>query len=482
MLGLLMGIAGVAFLPAQLFPPLGDLFSRNTYAIAPWKLPQLSEMLNMAYRGELGGDEYVRNARQLGFSESWAVRFLEANRPILGALDIITAERRKFISRNESDALLAKQGYSAERYELLRKLTMFYPTPQDLITWQAREVFEPDSVEKYGLEQELEKLVREPFYKAGMDDEQIRNYWVAHWQHPSWTQIREMLHRTDLTEADVWDWFRLVEVPPYWRDKFIETAYSPLTRVDIRRMYRVGVLDVEGVYKANREIGYNHEKATWLTDFTVRYESTEDKGITRAAVIKAFKVDLIALDELEEYLVRLEYSPPVQQFWIQMAVYEKASELTDELVNDWIDRFRIGELNLDELKLALDSLDLPAMYVEAIIRKERQKIAIKLKIPTKTDLLEWYINGTITEAEYVDKMRRLGFRSMDIVHYMENVLSEPEPIPPRALALVFYQRFLRNGYITEDEFDSLAAKVAESESVREEAKMTALAPEEEVEE
>ena len=55
MLGLLMGIAGVAFLPAQLFPPLGDLFSRNTYAIAPWRLPQLSEMLNMAYRGELGG-------------------------------------------------------------------------------------------------------------------------------------------------------------------------------------------------------------------------------------------------------------------------------------------------------------------------------------------------------------------------------------------------------------------------------------------
>lgn len=452
MIGLFAGLAGIAFLPAQLFPPFGDIYARFANQTLPAKIPDLQASISMLFRGDITGEVFTKNAKQLGFSPEWSNAYFEANRPLLSALDVITAERREFIDRNAADAKLAQLGYSAEHYDLLRKLTLFYPSPNDLIMWQAREVFEPDSVAKYGLDNELENLTKEPFYKAGMDDEQIRNYWLAHWQHPSFTQIQDMLHRTDLTETDVWDWFKLIEVPPYWRDKFIQIAYKPYTRVDVRRMYRLGVMDVEDVYNAYLEDGYNDEKARNLTDFTVKYESDEDKGITRSAVIKAFKDDLITQEDLEDYLVRLEYPANVRGFWVQVAVHEKASELTDDIVSGYIDRYRLGELDLVELKSVLDTLDLSSMYVDSIIRKEATRIAVKLKLPTKADLADFLKAGLIDDTEWAIKMGRLGYREGDILMYLSQLEPTEEPPTLKLLTLATYRRLLRQGVISDDLF------------------------------
>ncbi|GAI97695.1 unnamed protein product, partial [marine sediment metagenome] len=109
--------------------------------------------------------------------------------------------------------------------------------------WQAREVFEPEMVEKYGLLDEVELIERDLFYKVGMSDEMIENYWKAHWQHASWMQIVEMRRRELITDADVWEWFRMVEIPPFWRDNLIALIWEIPTRVDVRRWYDMGTID-----------------------------------------------------------------------------------------------------------------------------------------------------------------------------------------------------------------------------------------------
>ena len=151
---------------------------------------------------------------------------------------------------------LREQGWSDERIEALKFVTLFYPAPQDLVNWQAKEVFEPAMISKYGLDDELGGIQREPFYKAGMTDEQITNFWRAHWEHASWQQIVEMLHRGLITEADVRDWFRLVEIPPFWRQLLIDSAYTWPTRVDVRRWWDMRTIDEAELRRLYSGMGY----------------------------------------------------------------------------------------------------------------------------------------------------------------------------------------------------------------------------------
>ncbi|GAH87270.1 unnamed protein product, partial [marine sediment metagenome] len=93
---------------------------------------------------------------------------------------------RDIIKEEQIIADMLKQGFTLEDIKAYREIMKFYPSPRDLVTWQAKEVYEPTMIAKYGLEDELEEVEKEAFYKAGMNDEQIRNFWIAHWEHPSW--------------------------------------------------------------------------------------------------------------------------------------------------------------------------------------------------------------------------------------------------------------------------------------------------------
>ena len=174
----------------------------------------------------------------------------------LDPMAVITAWRRDPEAYAHLFDDLKDQGWSEERIEALKFYTLFYPAPADLVRWQAREVFEPEMVERYGLDSEFEAIEKEPFYKAGMTDEQILNYWRAHWEHASWMQVVEMLHRGLLTEAEVYDWFRLVEIPPFWRDKLIQTAYTWPTRVDVRRWWDMRTIDETELRRLYSGMGY----------------------------------------------------------------------------------------------------------------------------------------------------------------------------------------------------------------------------------
>lgn len=174
----------------------------------------------------------------------------------LDPIAVITAWRRDKPTYEKYFDDLRDQGWSDERIEALKFFTQFYPAPADLIRWQAREVFEPEMIARYGLDSEFGAIEKEPFYKAGMTDEQILNYWRAHWEHASWMQVVEMLHRGLVTEAEVYDWFRLVEIPPFWRDLLIQTAYTWPTRVDVRRWWDMRTIDETELRRLYSGMGY----------------------------------------------------------------------------------------------------------------------------------------------------------------------------------------------------------------------------------
>lgn len=239
--------------------------------------------------------------------------------------------QREHITMDTYLGLMQRLGFSAEQAENIRVGSLFYPTPSDLVTWQSREVFEPDSVQKYGLDDEFDNLELSPFFKGGMNEEQARNFWRAHWQHPSFGQIADMLHRDllmgpegrdsvepgssaweRLREAELGEfseWFRLVEVGPHWRSKLMAQTFLPFTRVDIRRMWDLGVVNDSDVIRAYLDQGYDIDHARALLTFTKVERRLPDlvqmyrNGWIEAEVIREFLISVgVSDDRAEEYI------------------------------------------------------------------------------------------------------------------------------------------------------------------------------------
>ncbi len=399
-------------------------------------LIQIGDLTGLRLRGEIGKKDYLNRAEKIGIIPENAEKIFNLTQRRLDPIVLVQALWRKLgIGKNEEAVKqeLRDQGWSEERMNTLLETAKFYPSAQDLILWQAREVYETDAIEKYGLKDELDRLEKEPFYKAGIDDSQIANYWMAHWQHPEWQTIRQMLFRTDLTEKDVWEWFRLVEIPPYWRDKLIEIMYQPFTRVDVRRMNKIGVLNREETKRAYLDLGFNEDKAEKMTAFTELYnadpednEKTEEdkrkdelRGLTRTAIIKQFQQELIPEEEAKSYLLDIGMTEEVAQAYLDLATYSEEEDRIDNYLRVFKRMYLNDVIDFNNLSDELDKLNLPATYKDHLITLwDLEKIG-KASIPSKTELGNFLKKDIIDQETYIANMSSLGYSEKFIGWYLQ---------------------------------------------------------------
>lgn len=185
----------------------------------------------------------------------------------LDPYSIITAWRRDPAKYEKFFDDLREQGWSDDRLEALKFFTLYYPTPSELVHWQAREVFEPSMIAKYGLDAEVEEIDPKLFEKAGVSLEQMINHWRAHWVHPDWSQVADMYHRGLITFEDIDRWYRVVEIPPYWRDKLTGITWDLPNRIETRMMARYGLVDKAWLVKHLERIGLHEDYRSIAADF-----------------------------------------------------------------------------------------------------------------------------------------------------------------------------------------------------------------------
>lgn len=319
---------------------------------------------------------------------------------------------------------LRKQGIGEEVQKLYEEDFLFYPNPHDLVTWQAREVYEPNMIKKYGLEDELENVLKDPFYKAGMNDEQIRNFWIAHWTHPPWTVIRNMLFRTDLTEEDVWDWFKTIEIPPFWRDKYIEIAYNPVGRVDLRRLYKEGIYDREEVKAGYIALGNSPEISEHLTAWTEKAYAPDSKELTKTEILKNYRIEEIGKDKATEMLTSLDYDAEEVEFILAYEDYKIAHKEKEDEAELLLVEILNGTITYEAFKGSIEGLGFNVKVTNRYLNKATKTLRAQIKLPSKEDLTKWFSKGIISEAEFVTMMSGLKYRSEDINRYLEELKSK----------------------------------------------------------
>jgi len=200
--------------------------------------------------------------------------------------DIIAYELRQDPSLSNLDRELRKIGIHPNYIPLYKELAYPIPPVADIITMAVREAFTPTIAARFGQYEDLPSEYVSWVGKKGLSREWAERYWAAHWSLPSITQGFEMFQRGVISRDDLYLLLRALDVMPFWRDKLMQISYVPLTRVDIRRMYALGVLSVNEITRAYKDIGYNDENAARLTVFTVKL-TEQAAARSAAAKVKA---------------------------------------------------------------------------------------------------------------------------------------------------------------------------------------------------
>jgi hypothetical protein len=429
--------------------------------------PTIDELIRIMWRGSLSESEVSKARGDIGWSERFMNAVAEAVRPRLGEADlgelvrrrpdlvnavrselerrgwpqtdinlwinlqqrlpdttaIINAFFRNELSETAAVSRLGQLGFSADDARLLIRLARWIPGPSDLIRMAVREVFDDRIAQKYGYDQDFSPAFAEWLAKTGGSAEWARFYWRAHWELPSPTQVFEMLHRGIISAADVDEYLRLADYAPVWRPRLRAISYNPVTRVDIRRMYRLGVIDRNEVKRRYQHLGYTPEDAELLTQFTEKYEGPEGsdelerrRELTRSVIEQAYYKRLIDHVEFAARLRDLRYDDDDIELLRRLVdarrAVEKAPDLEIERRNDVrniVERLYMkGTLTPDQAREALRGVGFAQTEIDLIL-----SVAEFARVESLRDrIIAWigdaYIAGQLSRTDAIARLGELN--------------------------------------------------------------------------
>ncbi len=313
---------------------------------------------------------------------------------------------------------LEEMGFTKLRITEMMKGWNVIPPIQDLITMVAKEAFEPDMVARYGLDLEFPEEQSEWLSKQGLSRFWQEKYWAAHWDYPSPQQVLNLMHRGFIKQEDVAEYYRVVEMPKYWRDMLMKASHNVYTRVDLRRMHDMGVVTDADLVKNYMDQGYDEEHAGKMAEFTIAFNRDNDKKITQAAIIKAYRNSILTKDDVKGLLSPLKYTPDQIDFMIASADFDEEIELQNVYIKSIKTRFT-GNLWDDlQARSGLMKLNLPGARIDALMEAWTAEKMVDVKMPSKTDLDKFLKNKVITQDIYKIEMYRLGYNFQQTEWYL----------------------------------------------------------------
>ncbi|MEM2293665.1 MAG: hypothetical protein QXX41_10360 [Nitrososphaerota archaeon] len=386
---------------------------RATHQIRPGGLSP--ETLAWAvHLGLVGAGEFEENAANLGIPSHIAKAAFATIRKFATPEEIADAYLRGVITEEQHDAALRLMGYTDFDISIKKALYWRIPSPSDLIRMAVREVFTPEVAEKFGQYEDFPEAFKEWGKRLGISEFWAKAYWAAHWELPSMSQGFEMFHRRIITEEELKMLLRALDVMPFWRDKLIQLSYNVIPRVDLRRMYMMGILTEEDVYERYLDLGYKPEDARAMTEWTIRYYAPEDeseleeyRNLTRELIVKAYKTGLINRNEAFSRLVGLKYHENDAELILKLADTEleidggteKQRAGREKITRHISDAYVRGLMNRGEAMEALLRLNYTYEEAENILKAAESDFIMEGIDDFITGVRNRYVDGVLNRDE-----------------------------------------------------------------------------------
>jgi len=360
-----------------------------------------------------------------GFSEDKHNIIYSYYKPKLTIAELLAAEKRIEKLDYDINNALKEIGYNDKEISILRELSWYYPSPTDFIRFAVREVFTKDKKTQEALGAEFPEDIVKYAEKAGMRKDVLEWYWKAHWELPSPTQVYEMLHRlnpdvlevrkeaykemgldeeklkTDLETVKFY--LKQADYDMRWRERLLAISYNPLTRVDLRRVYELGLIDDKEVVARLMEVGYTKADAELLLNFYKSLKVGAEKDLTKSEILRLFRYGEISTEECLSMLMDLGYDETEANFIISLEIAKEVEDEINDIIDTLTEKFVWGEITEKEFVEELDKLGIRSTRRDKIVEKARRRKERMVTMPTKEDIIKWYNSKLIDE----DKAREL---------------------------------------------------------------------------
>lgn len=410
-----MGLLGSSVTSGMVGSFIGAALSPVTfYANAHFRpqRPDLPTLQALLRRKVISKGSYETWKGDLGWGDqlATAIENITLPRPDVGTLatDAFRRERSLDTLRDE----LQRRGYLGPDIDAILNVLKPLPGAGDLIRMAVREAWNDTVASRYGYDEDYPSEFGATMAKWGFEPEWSRRWWRAHWEVPGPTIAREMLHRTDMTEGDYATLLKVADYPSTWRRWMTEVAYAPYTRVDIRRMYQVGVLTTYAeLVRAYKDIGYDDEKASKLADFTVLEYGETEREATRAEVMAAYKIGRLSPGETRGFLVDMGYPDWVIEMYIARVDMSRTVALAKETITHVKTMYVASQISKTDVYSTLGRIPLASTEIERYLEEWEIARTAKVARPSRSDLRKFFLQNTMAEAEFRQELQ--GYRLSD---------------------------------------------------------------------
>ena len=400
---------------------------------------------------------FTHDMNRLGFSDSKSELLLALYTKLLDINTLRELKLRGHIDEERVVSELEAQGYPVDDIPKIMELFNIIPGIQDLILMAVREAFSPEIAERFGQYQDYPPELTEWAGKQGLTEEWAKRYWASHWGLPGAQLGFEMLHRGIISMTDLKLLLRAQDVMPFWRDKMVSVAYTPYTRVDVRRMHKAGVLDDEAVFTAYADVGFSpfadgHEHASVseayncevcridskcgrMLDFTIAFnyeppeseesaadkEKAKERDLTKSDILTGLRDGLLDETVASQALGLLGYDANETGYYLAKVEYQRAQSELNDTIGYLHDAYIKGVITYGEVSDELGKLNLPAKMTDYYLKIwDLEKLARTNK-PTKSELMSFLRKGVIDEGTWRVEMSGLGYPGRYIDWYATTV-------------------------------------------------------------
>lgn len=426
----------------------------------------VGDLLTSAYRGLITFDQLNSELAARGFTSSDINVFTANYQQLMSFNEMLPALYKGVLSVSEVVARMEDRGWSAEDVSVMLLAAKPMPQVGDLIRFGVREAYDDGVSGRWGYDADFPGGFARDMAKLGYDPEWAKYFWRAHWELPSVQLGMEMTHRGIISTGEFEELLRISDYPSGWRSRMQQVIYSPYTRVDVRRMYGMGILDRAGVVKSYHDIGYDDEHAEKLADFTIKYEDEngksdipEMKTATLSIISSAVAKGMMSDDDAKSKLSNLMYTPDTAEWIIALAHWKKAvadkpepqSGFTTDMRNITERAYMNGTIEqapalaqLVQVGYSSEEAGFILQAVDYARGEQEQEAQIGL-------IQAAYLNGTLSKVDVVTRLGALDLPSTQQANLLAKWDSVLE-LPSRRLTEGQYRACFKVGLITADDY------------------------------
>jgi hypothetical protein len=384
-----------------------------------WLLPNPMLIVQGGLMTGRQDDDLLSDISLAEIHPEYAKRYLDAVLTKPATQDIVSYQLRRDPSLAGLSPELRKIGIHPEYAQLYKELAYMIPPVGDIITMAVREAFTPAIAERFGQYEDFPEPFAEWAGKKGLTEDWAKRYWASHWSLPSAQQGFEMLHRGAVNEEELNLLLRALDIMPFWREKLTAIAYRRLTRVDVRRMFKLGVLNEEEVYQSYLELGYNDRDAKRMTEFTVQWALPKEAKVTQANVLSAYKSRMIDRSTASRMLEEMEVTEPVRNFMLDSVDYKKDIELREAKIRGIRNLYKKRVYDENQARDQLSKLALPAEEINSLMEQWYFDVTAEpTKNWTTAQTIGFIQAGTITKERGINELRLMGYDDEHINAYL----------------------------------------------------------------